>query len=148
MRLLLSCVLALLLFTGTAAQALSPAQVRKSYYWCMDFLKWSPAKQVAATRHAEYSLEEVRWACREQKRVGLATLLRNEREYQRCAHGGCQSSSSGSESSARTCISSVQCRGDENCLNGTCQEVNGANHCDAGGLACTSGETCVNGYCK
>jgi len=148
MRILKLFIFCLFLFTGLAAHALTPAEVRSSYYACMNFLKMSPAKQLVVARRTQYTLTQIRWACNEQKRVGLSGLLKNEREYQRCQRGGCQSPSNGSDDS-RTCVSSMQCRGSgENCLNGTCQEVNGANHCGSGGLSCTSGETCMDGVCK
>ncbi|MGZ3713540.1 MAG: hypothetical protein ACXVBE_17375 [Bdellovibrionota bacterium] len=72
--------------------ALSPKEVKDSYVACMNFLKLQPAQQIQAAKNSGYSLKQVLWACRLQKRTGLAQLLENERDYQ----NGSSDSSGGS----------------------------------------------------
>lgn len=64
------------------------------------------------------------------------------------SHSGGGGWSGGGSSSSNSCISSIQCRGDEHCMNGQCIEVSRQRCSQSGIFTCTAGESCCNGRCE
>ena len=154
-RLALSIVtLALVIgsFAYGETRALTPREVRQSYNNCMTYLKWPRARQIAMAKKSRYTLEQFDWACTTMKRNGLKKALALEsvlRRYQRESRQT-QSSrpSTSSDSGPQSCSYSIQCRGDEHCVDRVCVEKIAQACYPSGAYSCSSGETCVDRVCK
>jgi hypothetical protein len=141
-------LLALLLASASSvAFALTPAQVRDSYYGCMKFLKLSPAKQVEVASRVPYTLKQIKWACQLQKKKGLASMLRAERDYQRSLEEERNPAPAPSEPD-NSCNRSGACGFNKQCINHQCQDINPPfRQCDTANW-CAAGEQCQDGVCR
>ena len=147
---LLFSILALFALSGGSAfalECLSPAEIRESYKACMDFLKLSKAKQQEIVDNTGYTLEEGLWACKLQKKKGLASMLKNGREVCDYLNGGGGGGGSSHDDDVKKCSSSIQCSGLQHCINRKCEDVS-RQSCDSGAHSCPPGEKCISGKCK
>ena len=139
-------ILLTLLFTGSIqaqASCMTPAEVRKSYNGCMQFLKLSPAKQLKVAANVPYTLKQVKSACDLQKRKGLKHMLANAREVCRVENSdGTENNGHSTPYEPHTPI----CSGSADCRGGYCGAANVCSN--AGwGAACDNSSQCASGYC-
>lgn len=128
----------------------SDQQIIQNYNACMKLLTLSPEKQAEVAARSHKPLVPLILSCRSDKRLGLQEMLRLNREYNDWARHKHDGGGSGSSSSARSCVWTSQCIGDEQCIgygaSGTCQSVQGG--CDNASNSCVAGERCEAGVCK